>query len=78
MPGLDNIKGVVRYSSAHISARDFIEKKVYVVGTLSSGFNTVYKYARLGINVILLQRSLTYVINLMYSIPRMLRDYAPD
>ncbi|KAL2867515.1 uncharacterized protein BJX67DRAFT_352498 [Aspergillus lucknowensis] len=59
-------------------ARDFVGKKVCVVGTSSSGFDTAYGCARLGINVTLFQRSPTYVVSLTHSVPRMLGAYAPD
>jgi cation diffusion facilitator CzcD-associated flavoprotein CzcO len=78
VPGMDDFKGVVRHSSAHMSARDFVGKKVCVVGTSSSGFDTAYECARLGIDVTLLQRSPTYVMSLTHSVPRMLGGYAPD
>ncbi|KAL3458790.1 hypothetical protein BJX64DRAFT_301721 [Aspergillus heterothallicus] len=78
VPGMSDFRGVVRHSSAHTSARDFIGKKVCVVGTSSSGFDTAYECARLGIDVTLLQRSPTYVMSLTHSVPRMLGGYAPD
>ncbi|PYH78986.1 putative flavo protein [Aspergillus uvarum CBS 121591] len=78
VPGMDDFQGVIRHSSAQKSAREFIGKKVCVVGTSSSGFDTAYECARLGIDVTLLQRSPTYVMSLTHSVPRMLKDYAPD
>lgn len=78
IPGMAEFKGVIRHSSAHDSARKFIGKKVCVVGTSSSGFDTAYECARLGIDVTLLQRSPTYVMSLTHSVPRMLGGYAPD
>ncbi|KAJ6024347.1 hypothetical protein N7540_005144 [Penicillium herquei] len=78
VPGMADFRGVIRHSSAHKSARDFIGKKVCVVGTSSSGFDTAYECARLGIDVTLLQRSPTYVMSLTHSVPRMLGGYAPD
>ncbi|CAI7654862.1 unnamed protein product [Penicillium glandicola] len=78
VPGMPDFKGVIRHSSAHKSARDFVGKKVCVVGTSSSGFDTAYECARLGIDVTLLQRSPTYVMSLTHSVPRMLGGYAPD
>ncbi|KAJ5712786.1 hypothetical protein N7493_009254 [Penicillium malachiteum] len=78
VPGMANFRGVVRHSSAHKSARDFVGKKFCVVGTSSSGFDTAYECARLGLDVTLLQRSPTYVMSLTHSVPRMLGGYAPD
>ena len=76
IPGLASWKGgVARHSTAHVSARGF--KKVLVVGTSSSGFDTAYECARLGVDVTLLQRSPTYVMSLTHSVPRMLGGYAP-
>lgn len=77
VPGMSDFQGVVRHSSAHLSSRDFVGKKVCVVGTSSSGFDTAYECARLGIDVTLLQRSPTYVMSLTHSVPRMLGAYAP-
>lgn len=73
-----DFRGVIRHSSAHKSARDFVGKKVCVVGTSSSGFDTAYECARLGIDVTLLQRPPTYVMSLTHSVPRLLGGYAPD
>jgi cation diffusion facilitator CzcD-associated flavoprotein CzcO len=78
VPGMAEFRGVIRHSSAHNSSRDFVGKKVCVVGTSSSGFDTAYECARLGIDVTLLQRSPTYVMSLTHSVPRLLGGYAPD
>ncbi|CAG7915956.1 unnamed protein product [Penicillium olsonii] len=78
VPGMADFRGVIRHSSAHKTSRDFVGKKVCVVGTSSSGFDTAYECARLGIDVTLLQRSPTYVMSLTRSVPRMLGGYAPD
>ncbi|KAJ5966552.1 hypothetical protein N7481_013266 [Penicillium waksmanii] len=78
VPGMTDFRGEIRHSSAHKSSRDFVGKKVCVVGTSSSGFDTAYECARLGIDVTLLQRSPTYVMSLTHSVPRMLGIYAPD
>ncbi|KAL4886090.1 hypothetical protein BJY04DRAFT_229266 [Aspergillus karnatakaensis] len=78
VPGMAGFRGVIRHSSAHKSAREFTGKKVCVVGTSSSGFDTAYECARLGVDVTLLQRSPTYVMSLTHSVPRMMGIYAPD
>jgi cation diffusion facilitator CzcD-associated flavoprotein CzcO len=78
VPGMTDFRGEIRHSSNHKSSRDFVRKKVCVVGTSSSGFDTAYECARLGIDVTLLQRSPTYVMSLTHSVPRMLGIYAPD
>ena len=77
-PGMADFRGIIRHTSAHKSAREFVGKKVCVVGTSSSGFDTAYECARLGIDVTLLQRSPTYVMSLTHSVPKMLGGYAPD
>ncbi|KPI41581.1 putative indole-3-pyruvate monooxygenase YUCCA4 [Cyphellophora attinorum] len=76
VPGMADFKGTIRHSTAHDSSRGF--KKVCVVGTSSSGFDTAYECARLGIDVTLLQRSPTYIMSLEHSVPRMIGNYAPD
>ncbi|KAJ5351879.1 hypothetical protein N7452_000853 [Penicillium brevicompactum] len=78
IPGMTDFRGEIRHSSAHKSSREFVGKKVCVVGTSSSGFDTAYECARLGIDVTMLQRSPTYVMSLTHSVPRMLGGYAPD
>lgn len=79
VPGMPNFKGgVIRHSTAHDSSRDFVGKKVCVVGTSSSGFDTAFDCSRRGIDVTLLQRSPTYVMSLTHSVPRMIGHYAPD
>ncbi|KAK4928508.1 hypothetical protein LTR66_016224, partial [Elasticomyces elasticus] len=78
IPGMTDFRGEIRHSSAHKSSRDYVGKKVCVVGTSSSGFDTAYECARLGIDVTMLQRSPTYVMSLTHSVPRMLGGYAPD
>ncbi|CAG5186715.1 uncharacterized protein ALTATR162_LOCUS11681 [Alternaria atra] len=60
VPGMDRFKGTIRHSSAHDSSRGF--KKVCVVGTSSSAFDTAYDCSRRGIDVTILQRSPTYVM----------------
>lgn len=75
IPGMADYKGVVRHSSAHDSSKGF--KKVLVVGTSSSAFDTAYECARLGIDVTMLQRSPTYVMSLTRSVPRMMGGYMP-
>ncbi|KAA8642658.1 hypothetical protein EYZ11_011570 [Aspergillus tanneri] len=79
IPGMSEFKGgVIRHSTAHGSSRDFIGKKVCVVGTSSSGFDTAFDCLRRGIDVTLLQRSPTYIMSLSHSVPRMIGNYAPD
>lgn len=78
IPGMADFKGVLRHSTAHDSSRDFVGKKVCVVGTSSSGFDTAFDCSRRGIDVTLLQRSPTYVMSLTHSVPRIIGNYAPD
>lgn len=79
IPGMADFKaGAIRHSTAHDSARDFVDKKVCVVGTSSSGFDTAFDCARRGIDVTLLQRSPTYIMSLTHSVPRIIGNYAPD
>lgn len=70
IPGVEKFKGTVRHSTQHDSSREWVGKKVLVVGTSSSGFDTAYDFARRGIDVTLLQRSPTYVMSLDASVPR--------
>ena len=79
IPGMADFKGgVIRHSTAHDSSRDFVGKKVCVVGTSSSGFDTAFDCSRRGIDVTLLQRSPTYIMSLTHSVPRAISNYAPD
>lgn len=79
IPGMSSYKrGEIRHSTKHDSARDFVGKKVCVVGTSSSGFDTAYDCARRGIDVTLLQRSPTYIMSLTHSVPRIIGNYGPD
>ncbi|KAM0420354.1 hypothetical protein ACHAPT_011896 [Fusarium lateritium] len=79
IPGMTDFRGgVIRHSTTHDSARDFVGKKVCVVGTSSSGFDTAYDCARRGIDVTLLQWSPTYIISLTHSVPRIIGNYTPD
>ncbi|KAJ9132188.1 Flavin-containing monooxygenase [Pleurostoma richardsiae] len=78
IPGMEKFKGIVRHSTQHDSAREWVGKKVLVVGTSSSGFDTAFDFARRGIDVTLLQRSPSYVMSLDESVPRMVAPlYAP-
>jgi cation diffusion facilitator CzcD-associated flavoprotein CzcO len=70
IPGMDKFKGTIRHSTEHDSAREWVGKKVLVVGTSSSGFDTAYDFARRNIDVTLLQRSPTYLMSLEESVPR--------
>ncbi|KAG5757840.1 hypothetical protein H9Q72_014020 [Fusarium xylarioides] len=76
--GMGSFDGVIRHSSVHDNCQDFVGKKVLVVGTSSSGFDTALDCSRRGIDVTLLQRSPTYVMSLTHSVPRMYSRYAPD
>ncbi|KIR51727.1 flavin-containing monooxygenase [Cryptococcus gattii Ru294] len=76
-PGEEKFCGVIRHSTAHDSSREWVGKKVLVVGTSSSGFDTAYDFARRDIDVTLLQRSPTYVMSLTHSVPRALGHYEP-
>ncbi|KAL4749215.1 hypothetical protein BDW72DRAFT_214185 [Aspergillus terricola var. indicus] len=78
IPGMGEFQGVLRHSTAHDSSRDFVGKKVCVVGTSSSGFDTAFDCSRRGIDVTLLQRSPTYIMSLTHSVPRAIGSYAPD
>ncbi|KAM0550293.1 hypothetical protein ACHAPJ_008963 [Fusarium lateritium] len=78
VPGMSDFKGTIRHSTAHDSSREFVGKKVCVVGTSSSGFDTAYDCARRGIDVTLLQRSPTYIMSLTHSVPRVIGNYGPD
>lgn len=79
IPGMADYKGgIIRHSTAHDSAREFTGKKVCVVGTSSSGFDTAFDCSRRGIDVTLLQRSPTYIMSLTHSVPRALGGYTPD
>ncbi|KAK5077347.1 hypothetical protein LTR51_003036 [Lithohypha guttulata] len=78
IPGMSDFKGVIRHSVNHDSSVDFVGKKVCVVGTSSSGFDTAFDCSRRGIDVTLLQRSPTYIMSLTHSVPRAIGGYAPD
>lgn len=79
IPGMADFKGgIIRHSTAHDSSRDLVGKKVCVVGTSSSGFDTAFDCSRRGIDVTLLQRSPTYIMSLTHSVPRIIGNYAPD
>ena len=77
IPGEESFKGVIRHSTEHDSARSWVGKKVLVVGTSSSGFDTAYDFARFGVDVTILQRSPTYIMSLTHSVPRILALYKP-
>lgn len=70
IPGMDIFKGTIRHSTEHDSSREWVGKKVLVVGTSSSGFDTAFDFARRGIDVTLLQRCPTYLMSLDNSVPR--------
>ncbi|KAI5478845.1 hypothetical protein MNV49_004577 [Pseudohyphozyma bogoriensis] len=76
-PGEETFTGTLRHSTSHDSSRDWVGKKVLVVGTSSSGFDTAYDFARRGIDVTILQRSPTYVMSLTNSVPLLLKNYMP-
>ncbi|KAF2153604.1 flavin-containing monooxygenase [Myriangium duriaei CBS 260.36] len=79
VPGMADFQGgIIRHSAAHDSSRDFVGKRVCVVGTSSSGFDTAFDCSRRGIDVTLLQRSPTYIMSLTHSVPRIIGNYGPD
>ena len=78
IPGMASFKGTIRHSSQHDSSRDYVGKRVCVVGTSSSGFDTAFDCSRRGIDITLLQRSPTYIMSLKHSVPRIIGSYKPD
>ncbi|RSH77074.1 uncharacterized protein EHS24_003701 [Apiotrichum porosum] len=78
IPGQEEFKGTLRHSTTHDSSREWVGKKVLVVGTSSSGFDTAYDFARRGVDVTMLQRSPTYIMSLTHSVPRIIGIYEPD
>ncbi|ORY30178.1 putative flavin-containing monooxygenase [Naematelia encephala] len=76
-PGASDFKGTIRHSTEHDSSREWVGKKVLVVGTSSSGFDTAFDFSRRGIDVTILQRSATYVMSLTNSVPRAIGHYEP-
>ncbi|EPE06817.1 flavin-containing monooxygenase [Ophiostoma piceae UAMH 11346] len=79
VPGMADYKaGDIRHSTSHDSSRNYVGKKVLVVGTSSSGFDTAFDCSRRGIDVTMLQRSPTYVMSLTHSVSRTIGNYAPD
>jgi cation diffusion facilitator CzcD-associated flavoprotein CzcO len=70
VPGMKDFNGTIRHSTSHDSSREWVGKKVLVVGTSSSGFDTAYDFARRDIDVTILQRSPTYIMSLTHSVPR--------
>jgi hypothetical protein len=77
IPGSDVFGGTIRHSTEHDSAREWEGKRVLVVGTSSSGFDTAFDFSRRNIDVTLLQRSPTYIMSLTHSVPRILSAYKP-
>ncbi|KAI5480143.1 flavin-containing monooxygenase [Pseudohyphozyma bogoriensis] len=75
--GQDEWNGTLRHSTSHDSSRDWVGKRVLVVGTSSSGFDTAFDFARRGIDVTLLQRSPTYIMSLTHCVSRILGVYKP-
>lgn len=76
-PGQDTFRGTIRHSTEHDSSRHWVGKRVLVVGTSSSGFDTAYDFARRDIDVTILQRSPTYVMSLINAVPKFLGAYKP-
>lgn len=77
IPNRELFKGTVRHSTEHDSSRHWVGKKVLVVGTSSSGFDTAYDFARRNIDVTILQRSPTYIMSLTNAVPKFLGSYEP-
>lgn len=78
IPGRDCFLGTIRHSTEHDSSRHWVGKKVLVVGTSSSGFDTAYDFARRNIDVTIVQRSPTYVMSLTNAVPKFLGSYKPN
>lgn len=78
IPGIEKFKGTIRHSTKHDSAREWVDKKVLVVGTSSSGFDTAYDFARRDIDVTLLQRSPAYLMSLDESVPRVSQSFCAN
>ncbi len=46
IPGMEQFLGVIRHSTAHDSSKHWVGKKVLVVGTSSSGFDTAFDFCQ--------------------------------
>lgn len=69
IPEMESFTGTIRHSSAHDSAKHWQGKKILVVGTSSSGFDSALDAVRNGVDVTMLQRSPTYVMSLTHGAP---------
>ncbi|KAF7296224.1 hypothetical protein HMN09_01091400 [Mycena chlorophos] len=62
-PGLEDFKGTVLHSTQFKTAKDYIGKKVVVVGTGASGHDIASEAALAGLDTTIYQRSPTYVLS---------------
>ncbi|EIM79879.1 FAD/NAD-P-binding domain-containing protein [Stereum hirsutum FP-91666 SS1] len=63
IPAEKSFNGQILHSASFTSAKDYIGKKVLVVGSGNSGHDIAQDLAEMGVEVTMLQRSSTYVIS---------------
>ncbi|THH30839.1 hypothetical protein EUX98_g3351 [Antrodiella citrinella] len=62
--GRENFRGQVMHSGEFTSAKDYIGKKVVVVGACTSGHDIAYDCGAEGLDVTMIQRSSTYIMSI--------------
>ncbi|THH30834.1 hypothetical protein EUX98_g3356 [Antrodiella citrinella] len=68
--GIENFKGEVMHSSKFKSAKDYIGKKIVIVGACTSGHDIAYDCGAQGLDVTMVQRSSTYIMSIQQGMTR--------
>ncbi|EJT97538.1 dimethylaniline monooxygenase [Dacryopinax primogenitus] len=67
--GMDEFKGKIIHSVQHTTAKDYVGKKVLIIGAATSAHDIAYDFANHDIDVTMFQRDSTHVITTKHGIP---------
>ncbi|KZT62299.1 FAD/NAD(P)-binding domain-containing protein [Calocera cornea HHB12733] len=71
--GMEDFKGKIVHSTAHQTAKDYLGKKVLVVGAANSAHDIAQDFANHGVDVTIFQRGSTYIMSTAQGMPVMMR-----
>ncbi|KZT62302.1 FAD/NAD(P)-binding domain-containing protein [Calocera cornea HHB12733] len=71
--GMEDFKGKIVHSTAHKTAKDYLGKKVLVVGAATSAHDIAHDFAKHGVDVTLFQRASTYIMTTANGMPVVMR-----
>ncbi|EJT97539.1 FAD/NADP-binding domain-containing protein [Dacryopinax primogenitus] len=71
--GMDEFRGKIVHSTQHKTAKDYVGKKVLIVGAATSAHDIAHDFANHGIDVTIFQRDSTYIMTTKHGMPVVMR-----